>query len=704
MLRTNILKYFFILIILFSYGTAFSQTNVVFHDDFSTKNSIWGMYKKNNQGSRISNGKYALSSTADNALRWYGAQIFINYKKNFSYTAKMRQKSGATNQGYGIMWGSKGWENSYYFIVTSSGYYNIGQYYHSKYYEIKAWEKASSIKGKGYFNELKIEKIDGNVVFYINGTAVHSDRFKPFYGQMQGFYLQSDLQVEVDEITLTNDLPAMQIADVNFKGVKRNIGTNINTSVTEIAPIISPDGNTLYFARGYDHNNAGGRSDEADIWYSEKQPDGTWGQAENIGYPLNNDGINVVINAMPDGNTLFLEGLYNSDGSFKSDLGISVTHRTANGWSVPRKVRVDNYVNYNQYETYFFTADQSVLIMSVERDDTYGDLDLYVSFRRPNGSYTEPKNMGATLNTFGDEGTPFMSPDGVTLYFSTSGLRGFGSDDIYMTTRLDDTWMRWSKPKNLGSSINTNDWDTYFSLSARGDTAFLVSTHASYGWEDIFTIELSPQMQPDPVVIISGKVLDKDTKRPVSASISYQDISTGREVGIAQSDPATGEYKIVLPYGKFYSFRATANNYIAQSENIDLRNISDYQEITRNLYLSKLKVGEAIVLNNVFFGQGKSDLLSSSYPELDRIVKIMKDNPTMQVELSGHTDNRGNAQLLLQLSQQRVDNVKKYVVSKGIAESRIVTKAYGGTKPININDSETEHAKNRRVEFKILKM
>lgn len=695
-------KQFLFFIIIITANSFFAQTDVTFYDDFSTQNSVWSMYKKNSDGSQISNGVYKLSSNTQDALRWYGAQLFINYKKDFSVEAKLKQTSGPTNQGYGIMWGSRGWQYSYYFIVTSSGYYSIGKYHNSKYLEIKGWTKSAKINSMNNYNVLKVEKTDRNIIFYINGDAVYTTVFSPFYGQMQGFFLQSNLNVSVDYLKITNDLPAMQIADVNFAGVKKNIGSNINSDVTEIAPIISPDGQTLYFARGYDDNNAGGYYDEADIWFSQKQSDGTWGPAKNIGYPLNNDGINVVVNAMPDGNTLFLEGLYNPDGSFKSDLGISVTHRTANGWSVPRKVPVDNFYNDNEYETYFFTTDQKVLLLSVQRDDSFGDLDLYVSFRRANGTYTEPKNMGTKINTFADEGTPFMAPDGVTLYFSTSGLRGYGSNDIYMTTRLDDTWLNWSKPKNLGPAINTNDWDTYLSLSARGDTAFLVSTSNSIGWEDIFTIELSPQMQPDPVVLISGKVLDNDTKRPIGATITYKDINTGQEVGIAQSDPTTGDYKIVLPYGKFYSFSAVSKNYIAQSENIDLRNISDYQEITRNLYLSKLKVGEAIILNNVFFEQAKADLLPSSNDELNRIVKIMKDNPSMKIELTGHTDNRGDANLLMQLSQQRVDAVKDYLVSKGIPESRIVTKAMGGTMPINQNDTEIEHAKNRRVEFKIL--
>lgn len=684
--------------------SVFAQTNVIYEEDFSSEKTLWGKNLNNNSYSNIKNGVYILKTRDVDALRFFSTQIFINYKMNFSIETKIKQVSGRPNQGYGIMWGTRGWENSYQFLISSSGHFTIGNYFRENYTEIAPWTKSEAIKPFRSYNTLRIEKDGQNLFFYINDQAVHSTYFEPFYGQVHGFVLQKNISVNVDYIKITNDKPDMDIADVQFKGEKKNIGTKINSSVTDIAPIISADGQTLYFARGNHKNNYGGSMDEADIWYSVRQHDGTWSTAKNIGYPLNNSGVNVIVNAMPDGNTLFLEGLYNSDGSFKSDQGISITHRTNKGWSIPKQMKIDNFYNNNIYETYFFTTDQKVLIMSIERDDTFGDKDLYISFRRDNGTYTEPKNMGAVLNTFADESTPFMAPDNKTLYFSTSGLKGYGSNDIYMTKRLDDSWMRWSKPKNMGKSINTSSWDTYLSVSAKGDTAFLVSTASSYGFEDIFIIAMEQDVMPDPVVIIKGKVMDEKTKMPVGAEITYQDLKTGNEVGIAQSDPKTGKYQIVLPYGKLYGFRAEAKKYIAQNENIDLRTVSDYKEITRNLYLMKMEVGEVIVLNNVFFEQASPKLEETSHSELDRIAKIMKDNPNMKVELSGHTDNRGNKDKLMELSQQRVDAVKDYIVGKGIRENRIETKAYGGSKTIHKNDSELEHSKNRRVEFKILQM
>ncbi len=695
-------RFFLLLLIFFSPSFAKAQNDIIYQENFNSKSDLWSQYKANNKFGTIKNGVFEIKSQKKDAIRMFLSQIFINYKKNFTIETRMRQIAGKTNKGYGITWGTQGWQNSYLFLISSSGYFSIGKYVDSIYHVIKPWTKSSIIKPIKKYNKLKIAKIGNNLLYYINNKPVFTQYCPFFFGQMHGFILQSAIACQVDFLKISNDIPRMDIADVNFKGRKKNIGSKINTKATEIAPIISPDGQTLYFARGNSTKNPHGYSDEADIWYSKKQKNGTWGLAKNIGKPLNNSGVNVVVNIMPDGNTMFLEGLYNSDGSFKSDQGISVSHRTKTGWSVPKKVKIDNFYNKNIYETYFFTSDQKVLIMAIERNDSYGDLDLYVSFRRSDGSYTEPKNMGAVINTFADEGTPFLAPDGKTLYFSTSGLQGFGSNDIYMTKRLDNSWLKWSKPKNLGASINTNDWDTYLSLSARGDTAFLVSTANSIGNEDIFTIEMSKKMQPDAVVLISGRVLDKNTKLPLAAKITYQDLNTGKEIGIARSNPKTGKYKIVLPYGKLFGFRAEAKNYIATNENIDLSINSNYKEIKRNLFLSKIKVGEVIVLNNVFFERGLAKLKKTSFPELDRIAKIMKDNPSMKIELSGHTDNRGNKQALLRLSQERVLLVKKYLTDKGISAKRITTKAFGGTKPINKNDTEAEHAKNRRVEFKIL--
>ena len=681
------------------------ESNIIFYDDFNGHNYNWNIKRNNGAYAVIRNGVYYIHNTTANKLYSTGLQVFIDYSKNFVIETRIRKVSGKNNKGFGLLWGSKGLGNSFMFLITNNGYFMVGAQADNKFITLKKWTKTKAIK-KDRFNRLRIEKEGLNMRFYINDQAVYSMNFMKFFGQFHGFVLQDGISVEADYLRITTDTREINLAGKTpFSGYKRiRLPATVNTKYSEIAPIISPDGNTLFFGRIYDPRNFG-EEKECDIWYSEKKADGSWGEAKHAPKPLNNDGVNVVISVTPDGNSLFLEGLYNSDGSHKSEQGISISHKTENGWTVPKEVVIDDFYNKNEFESYTISDDQSVIVMSVERDDSYGDLDLYVSFRKPDGTYTKPKNLGATVNTFASESTPFLASDGKTLYFSSNGLPGYGSHDIFVTRRLDDSWTQWTKPQNLGKPINTYDWDTYLSIPAKGDFAYLSSAQNSIGNEDIFEIQLSKEQQPEPVVLVYGKVIDNETGKPLAATITYHNLETGDIVGIAHSDAKTGNYKITLPYGKIYDFVAEAENYISQSNNLDLRNSGGkYKEKKIDLYLFPLKTDAVIQLNNVFFKQAKADLEPESYAELDRLVDLLKNNPTMIIELRGHTDYRGNAEKLQKLSEERVKTVKNYLVLHGIKPTRIMTKAFGGTKPVYKGDDEEKHKLNRRVEFRIIKL
>jgi outer membrane protein OmpA-like peptidoglycan-associated protein len=229
----------------------------------------------------------------------------------------------------------------------------------------------------------------------------------------------------------------------------------------------------------------------------------------------------------------------------------------------------------------------------------------------------------------------------------------------------------------------------------------MASSQNSIGLSDIFSIELPQAAKPNPVVLILGKTLNAKNKEPVEAKIILDDLSNKKEVAEAQSDPSTGDYRIVLPFGANYGLHAAATGYLSVNENLELANIHEYTEMQKDLFLVKIEVGETLQLNNVFFEQGRPVLKSQSYPELDRLVTVMNDNPKMNIELGGHTDNVGAASALLKLSQDRVEAVKKYLESKGISSSRITGKGYGAKQPREKNDTEEHRKMNRRVEFKI---
>ncbi|QMW02212.1 OmpA family protein [Spirosoma foliorum] len=506
-----------------------------------------------------------------------------------------------------------------------------------------------------------------------------------------------------------------------------NLGNQVNSEYNEINPMISPDGKTLYYARISHPNNTHGVKGSQDIWYSDLDAaSGKWGPARRMGFPLNKDEYNCAYSITPDGQTMLIKGQYNN-GNYET-RGFSLSKKTANGWSPPQKMDIPNYVNMSkgQFDCGFMSADGKVLLMAFSEKKNSKEDDIYVSFRQKDGSWTKPMELGPEVNTKFTETTPFLAPDGATLYFSSNREGGLGSNDIYVCKRVDKTWKHWSKPVNLGPKVNTDGYDAYYTLAASGDYAYLTTFKNTLGKGDIVRVKLSDDRptnqpgklggggddvagkgdvtRPDPVALISGKVVDQVTGKPIEARIVYQTLPDGTEAGEATSDPLTGEYKIILPYGQKYAIRAIAKDFIAVGENIDLTQSKAFQEIKgKELKLVEIKPGNIIPLNNIFFDTGKAELRPESSPELDRLVTNLNEAPKMTIEVRGHTDNTGSNEINNKLSQDRADAVREYFISKGIEPDRIASKGLGESKPIATNDTEEGRQKNRRVEFVIVK-
>jgi len=481
-----------------------------------------------------------------------------------------------------------------------------------------------------------------------------------------------------------------------------NLGENINTIYDEDAPMISPDGKTIYFDRKNHPDNIGGYKDVDDIWYSVKDAEGNWRPAKNIGEPLNNKYNNFVQSITPDGNALLLANAYLKNGQMTE--GVSFTYRTRKGWAFPEKQIIDGFINLSPYANYFLTNDGKAMIMAIQMKDSYGGLDLYVSFRKGDNRWSKPKNLGPEVNTPMNDYSPFLAADGVTLYYSTSGLPGYGEADIFTTTRLDDTWENWTEPQNLGDGINTSGTDSKYNIPASGEYAYYSSTKNSIGKKDIFKIKLPQKVKPKPVVLITGVVRNETTNQPVDARIIVEELPGGEEVAIARTNPKTGRFKIVLPAGKKYGFRAVGLGFFDINKNIDLTDVDEYEEIeTDAMRLAPIEVGQIVRLNNIFFEYGKATLKPESFPELDRTVEFLKNNPTMEIEIAGHTDNIGSEKTNQILSQKRAQSVADYIILHGIDAARLKVIGYGESRPIAFNTDEEGRAKNRRVEFKVLK-
>jgi len=471
-----------------------------------------------------------------------------------------------------------------------------------------------------------------------------------------------------------------------------NLGPTINTRHIDGSPLVSPDGRTLYFVR--DDKTDRGKGDY-DIWYSQMGSDGAWGEAQKMGSGLNNDGNNKVMAITPDGNTLYIAGIYGANPTDKR--GISVIHRTRDGWSRPEELRFvrspDDWGSFDMT----LSSDGRTMILSLQSD-------LWVSFVGPDGVWSEPRKIGPKINTKTYEYTPFLAADNKTLYFSSDGHFSYGQNDILVTKRLDDTWLRWSEPRNLGRPINSPEWESYFRIPASGDYAYVLSWKGGYGKADIFRIRLTDDQRPSAVVLVRGQVLDEQTRKPLEATIRFELLGPGgKELGTAVTDPRTGEYQIILPGGSRYGFYAEAEGYVPITENLDLSSLTVYREVRKDLLMVQLKQGAVVRLNNIFFETAKWDLQPESFSELDRVVSLLTVNPRMQIEIAGHTDDIGSDASNKTLSENRARSVRTYLVEKGIAPSRLVSRGYGESKPVATNDTEEGRQENRRVEFKVMK-
>lgn len=477
----------------------------------------------------------------------------------------------------------------------------------------------------------------------------------------------------------------------------------VNSETSEFRPLISPDGKTLFFSRSNHPDNVGGVNDDEDIWFSElDETTGEWQEAQNIGSVLNNKGPNYISSITPDGNSvlLLLGNEYLPNGKMKA--GLSVSRKTETGWSQPEALKVDNLYNYNEKANFYMANNRKTLLMSIEREDSHGDRDLYASFVKPDGNWTEPVNLGNAVNTASEESAPFLAADDETLYFSSDGYAGFGGTDIYVTRRLDDSWKNWSEPENLGPDINSENDDEFFNIPASGEYAYY-SRGVGTDNMDIFKLELPVFYKPAPVVLVQGKVFNAKTNEALGdVKILYERLPDGTEIGLATSDPSTGAYKIVLPSGARYGYLAEAEGYVAVNANIDLNDLEEYKEITQDLFLVPIETGATVVMNNIFFDFDRSAVQEDSYPELRRVVEFMNDNPGVEIEISGHTDSMGPTNYNQGLSERRARSVFDYLIENGVASDRVVSRGFGESNPVADNESDEGRAQNRRVEFKIL--
>jgi outer membrane protein OmpA-like peptidoglycan-associated protein/tetratricopeptide (TPR) repeat protein len=500
-----------------------------------------------------------------------------------------------------------------------------------------------------------------------------------------------------------------------------NIGPGINTADDEYFPTITVDGKTILFTRQIKDNRVLGTfKEQEDFFVSELSANRLWETAKpmpsnvntvnNEGAPtLAPDGRSLIFVACPDATgENYGEGRYG-----RGSCDLFYTKRLGRNWTNPQNLL--GLVNTSNWETQpSLSADGKTLYFIRGVRDRNGLLnsDIYVAHIDSDGKWGAAERLPDIINTPQQEESVLIHPDGATLYFASKGHGGMGGTDLFVSRK--DTRGNWSKPENLGYPINTRFDENSLMVSAEGEVAFFASDRdGGYGGLDIYHFEMPAHLRPTKTLYFEGLVYDAVTKKPIPGKFQLLELEQGQEVIYSEADKLTGEFMVSLPVNKQYALNVTYPGYGFFSSYFDMKNSANNQAIHMDVPMVPLNSALPTVLNNVFFDVAEATLRKESFIELDKLKEFLDNNPTVKIEIGGHTDTRGNAKENVLLSTNRAKSVYDYLISKGIETSRLSYKGYGQT--INVitddqilrlsseNDKEAAHQKNRRTEYKIIK-
>lgn len=482
---------------------------------------------------------------------------------------------------------------------------------------------------------------------------------------------------------------ALQYALKSVPFEPHNLGDHINSKDPEYFPSLTIDNKTLVFTR-----RVNGRNED---FFVASRDSLAWAQAKDMGEPVNsafNEGAQQI---SQDGEILVFTGCDFPGGLGSCDIYIS--RKTANGWEAPKNIGPP--INTRTWESQpCLSPDKQTLYFVRETDDQSAD--IFVSQLQSNGQWGRAERLGPNINTKGRETTPFIHADNQTLFFASNGHAGYGNMDMFYSRKQPDG--SWGPAVNLGYPINTIDEEASLIVAADGKTAYFASDRAdSKGSLDIYSFELYPEARPLQTLYVKGYVFDSVSNARLAAQLELTDLGTGQVVSVLQSDKE-GNYLVPLPVGKDYAFNVNRRGYLFYSDNFSLQSRQPGEPFEKNIPLQPIAIKASIVLHNIFFASKQFTLQPASVNELDKLTRLLQDNPGMRIEIGGHTDNVGSDKDNLLLSENRAKSVVKYLTDKGVATTRLVAKGYGETLPVASNDTEEGRAQNRRTTFTVLQV
>lgn len=639
---------------------------------------------------RYGSGASILSQSESDTKSIITRESLIRQRDDFILSTSLLFSSETLSWTSGIVWGANADRDEYYaFLIRPDGHFAVSQVSGEESAFLLPWTRTRKLKITDDPVLLTLERRGRKLYLSINEKEV-ADLLAPrMTGKYHGLALYGTISMEVNRFAIYRpDHQLLHATGSFYNATRRPLDSTINTRADETAPMLSPERQQLFFSRG-----AFPVLSQAELLQSFVQGDSMWGEPVSV-FSAPIPGRTEVYRTREGELSLTLSPGTGSAGIGGANLSDSI-------WSAPQKTVVRAIGEQQGWITAYESADKDILVFSANRRGGYGNQDLYVLFKKNDGSYGGMKNLGPDINTFEDELAPWMSPDGKFLYFTSGGHPGYGGWDLYRSERLTQTWTRWSEPENLGPRINTRMDEAWY-VPWKEDRAYIAARDSVRGDFDLYGLRLPLDPATLNVVRLRGQILNRKTGRPMAGQLNLRIIPDGMNSKKIDIEDGADGYHSLVTYGVAYELSGIVPGFFPLTDTLDLRAVEQYRDIRKDVYMVPIEVGETIRLDKVYFERASPELKEESYAELNRLAVLMESIPTLKIEIHGHTDDIGDRGELQILSESRAEQVMWYLIEHGIESTRMRALGFGGSLPVADNRNPKTRPLNRRVEFVII--
>ncbi len=675
-----------------------ADTTVVFSHTSAADAGRWSLLRSSpGQAAQQSVDGVLLRREPPSKMQVFGALAELPNAKNWRVDVTVRFPRAVKNDSTGIVVFASPSGEGLTLITTKGGRAYLGDHVVQTIPMLALWSQTELPESTSDRVVITVLKRNDAVVGLRNGVPVASTSMSmcKSAGGRLGVISVGQQEVILERCVVTTwDADSIRVVNGAIRDERPvPLGSFINTAFDEAVDCISPDGSQLFFSREERVNDP--PSIQRDVWMSNLTKDG-WSVPVKLGPTVNTEANDFAVAVTEDMSTLFLQGRYGPYG--REVDGVSYVMKTGSTWSSPINMRIDDDVNLGTVINSHLSPDGRVMVSSRQTSDTYGGNDLYVSVRVGADAWSKPVNIGNVVNTHGMELGPFIAGDNETMFFSSNGHAGYGGRDLFVTRRLDSTWLRWSPPENLGPSYNGPGHETFIQVPAHGDSAYF-STRMSNGiGDDIVALAMPKGAQPKATYTILGEVVDGETQLPLEANVTLVLMPSERLEASAKSDAASGKFSVDVATASVYQVQVDVPGFKPFRSKVDARGMQRYTSMTTRIVLERADIPLRRDTSFIAFAFGEAVVEPMSYQALDSLASYMRRTPKSRLVLQGHADEIGTPQANEALSKERANAIFTHLVGVGIDPSRIMIIGYGETKPRASNTTEEGRAQNRRVD------